>query len=171
MAIRDVDMSVNDICSSIAGDDVAKNLTRDILNLFTGMGLTYKVRERDNKLRIYCYIKKSKEALIINTIGDKQGVFAIQMRIADKTVFGKLDNYSENVRESILSRSRNCRDPFCCNCGSAYVFNHNDKKYRKCHMLCDNFMLYNLNNDDAASILNIITSEIMNGKPVKKRQP
>jgi hypothetical protein len=163
MAVRDVILSIDNICNSIVNDETAKNLTNKILTLFCDMGLTYKTKERDNKYRVYCYIKKSKEALIINTIGDKHGVFELQLRIKDKTVFEKLGDFSENIKDAILNRSRNCKHPHCCNCGSEYVFTHNNKKYRKCHMLCDNFLLYNLNADDVESVLDIIKSEIMYG--------
>jgi len=171
MGMQYIEISPEQYIEKIADDDiVGKKLALQILNEFQDNGLTYKVKTNDNmQLRAYCYIKKSKEAMILGTRGYKSdGTFEIQIRILDKTTFNKLDEYSDSVRNWILSAPRNCRAPHCCNCGSEYKFIYQEKEYQKCHMLCDNFIFHHLNEEDIPSIMDIVRREIVFGKPKRK---
>jgi len=159
MAKKDVNVSINDVYSSI-DDEVSKKLTKNIVDLFVEHNLTYKIRMGyGNIYRIFCFIQKSKEALIINSVGKNFGPYEIQIRINNKLTFDKLGHYSKNVRDQIIG-GKDCRKPYCCNCGKEYIFQYLDKNYRKCHMLCDNFYFRNLNDEDIDSILDIVRNEI-----------
>jgi len=114
--------------------------------------------------RIFCYIKKSKEALIINPIGKNFGSFELQLRIKSRNTLDKLESFSQNIINQILM-SKDCRGPYCCYCGSEYSFTYNGKVYRKCHMLCDNFTFRNLKYEDIDSIIGIVQNEIACDKP------
>ena len=118
MAKNDIDVSINEVYESIE-DTIAKEMTKKIINLFIENGLTYKIKiGYGNVYRIFCYIKKSKEALIINTIGKNFGPFELQLRIKNKSTLEKLESFSTNVRDMILS-GKDCFGQRCCNCGSA----------------------------------------------------
>ncbi len=135
-------------------------MTKKIIDLFTTNGLTYKIKiGYGNVHRIFCYIKKSKEALIINPIGKNFGPFELQIRIKNRNTLEKFKSFSTNVRNKMLS-GKDCLAPYCCNCGSEYRFKYFGKAYHKCHMLCDNFIFNNLKNQDIDSIMDIIQDEI-----------
>lgn len=57
-------MTIDEICSDLS-DEFEKSLTERLLSFFEGNGFTYIV-SAINTNRIYCYIRKSKESLIIN---------------------------------------------------------------------------------------------------------
>ena len=111
--IHEITLTIDEICAWISDASDAK-LTKSILEMFLKYDLTYKIRTDDERLRIYCYVKKSKETLIINTKGYRYGVFDIQMRITNRALLEKLDEYTPNIREQIL-HADNCRK--CWNCG------------------------------------------------------
>lgn len=164
MAKNDIDVSINEVYESIE-DTIAKEMTKKIINLFIDNGLTYKIKiGYGNVYRIFCYIKKSKEALIINTIGKNFGPFELQLRIKNKSTLEKLESFSTNVRDMILS-GKDCFGQRCCNCGSEYKFSYLKKEYRKCHMLCDNFYFRNLKLEDIDSIMDIMQDEIAYDMP------
>lgn len=168
MAANDVNVSISDVYNSI-DDEISSLFTKSIVDLFIGHGLTYKIRMGfGNIYRIFCFIKKSKEALIINSIGKNFGPFEIQIRIKNKISFDKLNSYSRNIRDHIIY-GNDCRMPHCCNCGKEYVFRYLDKSYRKCNMLCDNFYFRNLKIEDIDSIMDIIKNEIAFDMPQKPR--
>ncbi len=167
MAANDLNVSISDVYKSI-DDEISSLVTKSIVDLFIEHGLTYKIRMGyGNIYRIFCFIKKSKEALIINSIGKKFGPFEIQIRIKNKTSLDKLNSYSENIRDHILN-GNDCRMPHCCNCGKEYVFRYFDKAYRKCNMLCDNFYFRNLKLEDIDSIMDIVKNEIDFDMPQKR---
>jgi hypothetical protein len=112
--------------------------------------------------------KKSKEALIINTIGKNFGPFEIQIRIKNKISLDKLSSYSKNMRDQIIN-GNDCRMPHCCNCGKEYIFRYLDKPYRKCNMLCDNFYFRDFKPEDIDFIMDIIKNEITFDMPRKSR--
>lgn len=158
--IKSIPMTIEQCCEGMA-NEFERELLKDILEWFDGKGFTYLV-SATNPDRIYCYIKKSKETLIVNkkTYADRlaSGGFSVQIRITSQQSFDMLSDLSDNVRGCIIN-GRNCKAPHCCNCGNEYRFEYNDKQYRKCHMLCDNFMLCNLSQADKASVFALIENE------------
>lgn len=158
--IKSVEMSVDEICEDIQ-NDYEKTLTRRLLGLFIENGYSYLVSATNQK-RIYCYIRKSKETLIINkeTYADRQadGGFSLQIRITAKKSYEGLDGFSENIRSQILG-ARECKAPYCCNCGNHYAFEYNKELYKKCHMLCDNYMFSHPQPSDEESIMTIIRNK------------
>lgn len=159
-------MTPKEICDWIDNPSDA-NLTCNILEMFLKYDLSYKVRSDGTMLRIYCYIKKSKEAMIINTRGYNSGTFDIQLRITNPATLNQLDVYSERIREQILNAPKNCLG--CCHCNREYVFTYRGKQYRKCHMLCDNFSFFCLSEEDRESLLRIIRDEIYYAIPKNKK--
>jgi len=71
--------------------------------------------------------------------------------------------------------SKDCRAPYCCNCGSEYQFTYRGKAYHTCHMLCDNFAFNNLKYEDIDSIIGILQDEIAFDMPgvgkAKRKSP
>lgn len=163
--IHEITLTIDEICAWISDASDAK-LTKSILEMFLKYELTYKIRTDDERLRIYCYVKKSKETLIINTKGYRYGVFDIQMRITNRALLEKLDEYSPNIREQIL-HADNCRK--CWNCGKEYVFTYQGTEYRKCCMLCNNFTFHRFTEDDCDTLLKMIYDEICFSIPKNKR--
>ena len=159
MAANTTDISVEDICKNI-DDPNGKTITAEILNLFRDNGLTYKVKDDGSRYRIFCYIKKSKESVILGTMDNRKG-FIVQLRITDRTVLTKLDDLSENVRNCMLN-GPNCNESCFRKCETVYVFNYRDKEYRKCRTLICNFIFKNLQNEDIASLMGLIRNEIAN---------
>lgn len=73
-------------------DEISRKLTKNIVDLFVEYKLTYQVRMGyGNVYRIFCFIKKGKEALIINIVGKNFGPYEIQIRIKNKTSFNEID--------------------------------------------------------------------------------
>lgn len=163
--IHEIVLTIDEICKWIP-DDSDQKLTRSILEMFGKYDLTYKIRTDDERLRIYCYIKKSKETLIINTKGHRYGEFDIQMRITNPAILEKLHEYTDNIRDQII-HADNCRK--CWNCGKEYVFAYQGTEYRKCCMLCDNFTLHRFSPEDCDVVLQMIYEEICFSIPKQKR--
>ncbi len=163
--IREINLTAEEICDAIP-NATDRKLTRAILGMFLKYGLTYKVRTDGEMLRIYCYIKKSKETLIINTKGYRRGDFDIQLRLTNPASLTGLDRYSDGIREQLLAAD-NCTK--CWNCGKEYVFNYQGQEYRKCCMLCNNFNFHQFNDDDCESVLDMVMSEIRYAIPKQKR--
>jgi len=155
----DIAVTVDEVIESIS-DPVSREISERILRLFADNGLTYRIKTGyGNVYRIFCYIRKSKEALIINPIGKNFGPFELQMRIKRQDTLDSLELFSPNVVRQILA-SKDCAGPFCVNCGSEYRFTYKGKPYRKCHMLCDNFVFRRLTDEDIDSVVSIVKSEI-----------
>ncbi len=163
--IHEIILNPDEICAWISDPSDAE-LTKSILEMFRKYDLTYKIRTDDVRLRIYCYIKKSKETLIINTKGYRWGDFDIQMRITNPAALEMLDEYPQNIRDHILNAD-NCRK--CWNCGKEYVFTYRGAEYRKCCMLCNNFTFHQFNDEDRETILRMIYDEICFAIPRQKR--
>lgn len=156
------------IISNIEGE-VAKDVARQIIRIFDQSNLTIKVKylfptKPWAYYRILCFIKKSKETVIINTKKDcgRDGVvegMIIQLRIENQATFGKLDELSENIRSRIVNGGE-CR--YCCTkCeGKRYTFTYQGKEYVKCQFICSNFRFEDINERDIASLMDIIHSEI-----------
>jgi hypothetical protein len=114
--------------------------------------------------RILCFIKKSKESVIINTKNDlgKSGVtdgMIIQLRIENKETLSNFNEFTENIRKQILE-GNNCG--YCskkCE-GKRYTFMHNNKEYVKCYMLCSNFRFRIYDEEDFKNLMEIIQNEI-----------
>lgn len=155
-----------------------KKLINQILGLFYEAGLHIKVKHcfpdtPREYYRILCFIKKSAEAVIINTKEDlgKEGVrddLNIQVRIVNQNTLDNLDQLSENIRKQIVG-ANDCR--YCSEkcVGKKYVFSYNDTEYTKCQYLCSNFRMTIENDSDIESIINIIRDEITYKKPKKTR--
>lgn len=162
-------MTIEQCCEGMS-NEFERELVRDILTMFVEKGYSYLV-SAINPDRIYCYIRKSKETLIINktTYIDRlaDNGFSIQIRITSKQSYETLNALSDNTRSCILN-GRDCKAPYCCNCGHEYHFEYNNEKYMKCHMLCDNYMLYNLTSADRASIFRLIENEMPAPRSNKK---
>lgn len=164
--IRSIPLSIPEICADIE-NGFERVLTARLLELFVDRGKGYLVSATNPK-RIYCYVRKSRETMIINkeTYIDRQidGGYSLQIRITAADTYAALDGLSENVRSRILN-GRNCKMPYCCNCGHWYQFEHNGVSYRKCHMLCDNYSFSHILEQDTDSILAILTNELASVKP------
>ena len=173
MALRIFDFTPEELVNVIDGK-INKKLVKSILTAFVDNGLTYTVREAWKPknvtvtyYRIFFYIKKSKVALIVNTgTFEGEGLY-VQLRIKDWSSFDTLDQYSENVRNSILNAT-DCRAPYCSNDGSEYVFYYQGKEYRKCHMLGASFNIRNIKEEDIGSIMQIIQKKIAYGMSRRK---
>ena len=151
-------ISVEDICKNI-NDETGKLITAEILNLFKDSGLTYKIKDDGSRYRIFCYIKKSRESIIIGTRDNRKG-FIVQLRIADRTVLSNLDDFSENIRTGMLN-GPNCKESCFRKCETVYLFNYNDREYRKCQTLLCNFIFCELKNEDIDPLMKIIKNEII----------
>ena len=90
MATDTTDISIADICQNIGGEN-GETITAEVLKLFQDNGLTYKVKDDGSRYRIFCYIKKSKESIILGTMDNRKD-FIVQLRITDRTALNKLDN-------------------------------------------------------------------------------
>ena len=157
-------ISVADICKNIP-DEIGKTITAEILSLFQANGLTFKIKDDGSRYRIFCYIKKSKESIILGTMDKRKG-FIVQLRITDRSVLGKLDNLSENIKNSILN-GPNCKESCFRKCETVYVFKHLNNEYRKCQALICNFIFNGLQKQDIVSLISIIKNEIVYSQPLK----
>lgn len=173
--VKSVGLAPEEIAITL-DNQVEKQLALAILQTFTDNGLTYQIRTawkakddtNPESYRVFCYIKKSKEALILNTKYYDTGSFLLQIRILNSSTFDKLGVYSENVRNQILHAQYNCKG---CGCSEkAYVFTYQGLEYRKCHMICGNFRFCNLNHEDIDSIMDIINSEIFFSSTSNRRK-
>ncbi|MBN1777268.1 MAG: hypothetical protein JW811_04020 [Clostridiales bacterium] len=166
--VKAVDLTPEEIAATL-DDPLESRLTLSILHAFIDRGLTYKTRTNwkpkhsgePDSYRVFCYVRKSKEALIINTKHTDTKALLVQTRILNPSTFGRLDEYSENIRRQILHSSADCRH--CEGCDKAYVFRYAGKPYRKCHMICNNFLLSVGNDDDVRSVMDIVNREIAFG--------
>lgn len=156
---------------------VERELIVQIIGLFAEAGLPVKVKllfpQTPNAyFRVLCHIKKSAEAVIINTRNDlgKEGVVDgvhFQLRITNKNTLEHLEVLSPSVRDQIVNAD-DCR--FCsekCN-GKRYVFSFDGITYTKCQYLCSNFRITVKDDADAESVLAIIRGELENRKLPKK---
>ena len=178
MGVQFVEMSIDEVCEKIKNMSDRK-LTARILNTFIDNGLTYKVKEaygchediNRDMYRIYCYVKKSKETMIINTKGyagiEHGGEFVIQLRITNPMILENIGLYTKNIR-SIFLNGRDCMLPNCYDCKKWYRFHYNDKNYQKCGMLCSNFNFLNLSENDHDDLVSIVNEEIRFCKPKRK---
>lgn len=154
-----------------------KSLIDQIIEEFYKAGLFIKIKHCFPDMpkayyRILCFIKKSSEAVIINTRQDlgKDGVvdgLNIQIRITNQYTLNNLDQLSENVRNQIVN-ANDCR--YCSEAciGKKYVFSYNNIDYAKCQYLCSNFRIMIENIDDIKSVMDIIKAEISYKKTNKK---
>ena len=108
--------------------------------MFTEGGYPVKIKKyrgasMQGTCRILCFLQKSGEAVILNNRGMGRDGASIQVRIADQSLFHKLDGLSENLKSRIL-HAGDCG--FCspkCE-GKRYVFSYGEKDYVKCRYLC-----------------------------------
>ena len=122
----------------------------------------------EGTFRILCFIKKSAEAVIINNKGMDRDGMSIQLRVGDRSIFNKIDSFSQNIRNQIISAAN------CGNCSSKceskkYVFTYQDNEYIKCHFLCNNFFFQNIDKNDISCIMDIINNEIAFKRAVRNR--
>ena len=155
-----------------------KKLINQILGLFYEAGLHIKVKHcfpdtPKAYYRILLFIKKSAEAVIINTKEDlgKEGVadgLNIQVRIVNQNTLDNLEKVSENIRNQIVG-ANDCR--YCSEkcVGKKYVFSYNETEYTKCQFLCSNFRMTIENDSDIESVINIIRDEIAYKKTRKTK--
>lgn len=146
--------------------DIDKKIIAEVLGLFRNMGHSIKIRTqwkakddmRPDAFRVFCYIGKSKESVIINTRSYEGSCFMLQIKIRNLSTLENLDLLSENIQSQIIN-ARPCRS---CGCPEkAYAFSFNGQTYRKCHMLCDNFQLSHFSEEDVDSVIRIVKSELM----------
>ena len=149
---------------------------REAISFFLEAGLVVKIKHLfpdtpNAYFRILCFIKKSAEALIINTRTDRgrEGVtdgVNFQLRILNPETFARLNELSPSILRQILS-ANDCR--FCSSkCeGKRYVFSYDGKEYVKCQYLCSNFRFTIEEEAEADSLLDLIRREI-EYKPQKK---
>lgn len=158
---------LNEITGSLLPPE--KLLVSRMLDLFHDAALPIKVKHLfpntpNAYYRIVCFIKKSAEAVIINTRTDwgKDGVtdgLNLQIRIACAQTLAQLDTLSESIRTQIL-HAGDCR--FCspkCE-GQRYVFTYADTQYTKCRYLCSNFRFTLQSEADADDLIRIAAAEI-----------
>jgi hypothetical protein len=159
------------------GDPVGKKITAAIFDAFISNKLRYKAtaqwQPKDSTelkgYNVHFLIKGSKDAIIIST----RNFGGVQLRIKDWSTFDKLDEYSENIRNNILN-AHPCQR--CTPDGGEfmghgeYVFTYKGVEYRKCQMLCGNFKLSNLTDDDIDSLMDIINREISFGKTKRMKR-
>jgi len=141
-----------------------KEAVRQIVKRFLDCDLPVKTKQYDQACmegtyRILCFIKKSNEAVIINNKGMGRDCMSIQVRIDDRSIFNKIDSFSQNIRNQILNAG-NCG--YCSSkCESKkYVFTYQGNEYIKCHMLCNNISFQGISKDDVGSIMDIVNNEI-----------
>lgn len=156
------------IIADIDGE-TAKEQARQIIKLFDEAGLTIKVKnifplKPNAYYRVLCFIKKSKETVIINTKQDNgpSGVvegMTIQLRIEDENSFAKLDDLTENIREQILNAS-DCRSCSSKCDGKRYVFTYHGTEYTKCQFLCSNFRFRVADDNDVDSVTKLVEQEL-----------
>lgn len=163
--MADIDQPLDKVCA------------KKILNIFHDAGLPIKVKHLfpdtpNAYYRILFFIKKSAESVIINTRTDlgKEGVvdgLSIQIRIVNINTFGKLAQFTENIRSQITGANE-CR--FCsANCeGKRYEFTYAGIEYTKCRYLCSNFRLTIHNDEDINDVVSIIKAELVYKKPKNK---
>ncbi len=168
--VKTVHLTPEEIAATLS-DSHEKKMTVASLNAFLENGLTYQTRTtwkpkastEPDSFRVFCYIKKSKEAMILNTKYYDTSSFLLQIRILNSSTFEKLDDYSVNIRSQILHAPYDCKN---CGCSEkAYVFTYSGLEYRKCHMLCGNFRFCIQNDEDIDSVMDIIHREIRYGMP------
>jgi hypothetical protein len=141
-----------------------KEVTRQIVKCFVDNGFPVKVKQYNQPCmkgtyRILCFIKKNTESVIINNKGMGRDGVSIQVRIDDRSILEKLDNFSENIKKQILNAA-NCG--YCSSrCeGKKYVFTYQSKEYIKCRFICNNFSFQNIENNDIKDLMNIVNNEI-----------
>jgi len=154
---------LNGIVAAIDGKP-QKSATRQIVRRFAEAGLPIKVkryflRHLEDAFRVLCFIKKSGEAVIINTDGMGGNGMTIQLRILNGESFARLDELTESVRNQIL-HANDCR--YCSpKCGKKrYVFAHRGAEHVKCQFLCSNFRLMVENKNDIASVMALVEREL-----------
>lgn len=165
-----LDITPEEIIGTI-DNPVKKKIAMAIFDAFISNKLRYKAtaqwQPKDSLepkgYTVHFIIKGNKDAVIIST----RYFSGVQLRIKDFSTFDKLDEYSENIRNQILN-GHPCKR--CTPDGGEffghgeYVFNYKGVEYRKCQMLCTNFKLGNLTDEDIDSLMDIINREILFGK-------
>ena len=91
---------------------------------------------------------------------DNRKDFIVQLRIMDRSILNRLDDYTENIRNAILN-GPDCRGTACRNCETAYVFRYREKEYHKCHTMLCNFIFRNPTREDIPTLLGIVEHEIV----------
>ena len=164
MEVTDISQELPETVLAAFSAESEKETVRRIVECFTSRGLTVKLKQytqpcMDGTLRILCFIKKSAEAVIINNKGMGHNGMSVQVRIADRSVLGRLDDFSESIRNQILSAG-GCG--YCCSrCGDKkYVFTYREREYIKCHFICSNFTFQNIDEDNIDELVHIINNEI-----------
>ena len=168
MAANTTNISIADMCQNI-DDESGKTITAEIVKLFQENGLTCKIKDNGSRYRIFCYLKKSRESVILGT-RDNRKEFLVQLRITDRSVLGRLDELPGNIRNCMLN-GPNCKESCFRKCETVYVFNYHDKEYHKCQALICNFIFKDLQNEDIASLLGLIQNEIKYAGSSNESQP
>lgn len=155
---------------NVINDPIGKKFADSLFTAFLSNGLTYKTRpawfpksSADWGYTVHFYIKKGKEAIIMNATTQNFG--GIQLRINDWSTFDKLDDYNESIRKAILIDSipsENEHDD------GSYIFTYHGKEYRLRYQLSANFRFHIHTNDDIDCLIDIINREISFGKPNRK---
>lgn len=158
---------LHDILANIE-DEPGKEITRQIVQMFTGAGLPVKVKHHDydkswDWYRILLFNRKNIESVIISTkTGYGRSAIAgliLQIRIKNPQTFNKLDAFSPNVRQQILT-GRDCS--FCATgCkGSDCIFEYHGNMFTKCKNIGCNFRLKDIEENDIAGIMEIVNVEV-----------
>ena len=153
---------LNNIIENINGQ-AAKNVVREILQCFHKKGFNIKIQHIiPNKscgyYRMLCFVKKSKETVIIDTKKTRSldGV-GLKIRIEKKSTFEKLDEFTDNIRNQILN-GVDCR--YCGVKCERYTFSYHGKVYVKCQYLGCNFRFSKIDESDIAGIMEIVNGEL-----------
>lgn len=162
----------DEIIAAINGEN-EKEAARQIIARFVRAELPIKIKryflpKLCDTFRVLCFIKKSGEAVIINTDGFGFEGMTIQLRILNGDSFARLDELTQNIRAQILNAA-DCR--FCSSkCGDKrYVFTYNGASFTKCQYLCANFRLKVADKDDIESVTALVEREIALSAPKKAK--
>jgi len=160
---------LDNILGNIKGQ-AEKDAVRQIIGRFYEAGLTINVKHifPDKPwayYRMLCFIKKSAEAVIVNTKTDlgKEGIvegISLQLRITNQNIFERLNEFTDNIRGQILD-ANDCRYCSAKCAGKQYAFDYQGHKYVKCHYICSNFRFNGINENNVADIMLIIDNEFI----------
>ena len=159
---------------SAIGDGAGKEVVKRVVSRFEDSGLPIKCKRYDapcmiGVFRILCYVRKSAEAVVINSKGMGRDSLSVQMRIEDRGSLDRLDRLSPNIRERILSAA-DCRNCSADCAGGKYEFSYNGVDYVKCRVFSVNFLFQDFADEDIESMLRLVDCEIAYKRPRGKPQ-
>ena len=164
MEVVDFSSDLMDSILAVIDGKSQKETVRRVIHAFAEAGLPIKVKryflpELKDTFRVLCFIKKSSEAVIMNTDGFGAEGMTLQMRLLNDTSFARLDALSEGIRHQII-HAGDCQ--YCSiKCGDKrYSFTYDNVAYTKCQFLCSNFRLKIANGNDVESVMALVQGEL-----------